>query len=115
MRAQCLPPVRPQVVLAPTREIAIQHRDVIMSIGRHIEGLHAAVFIGGTAVSTDRDLLRSRNCQVAVGTPGRLYELIVVRESRTRDLCLAPKRHRKWVAGYGWLAGWLPPCSRSAS
>ena len=38
------------VVLAPTREIAVQISDVISAIGAHCEGLRAEVFIGGIPV-----------------------------------------------------------------
>eukprot|EP00941_MAST-03F_sp_MAST-3F-sp1_P002850 g2850.t1 len=67
---------RPQVlVVAPTREIAIQIHDVARSIGRFIPNLGVHFFIGGMPVSNDRKHLSS-GCHIAIGTPGRLCELI---------------------------------------
>jgi len=62
------------VVLAPTREIAVQISDVISAIGAHCEGLRAEVFIGGIAITRDRE--RARSCNVVVGTPGRVCALL---------------------------------------
>ncbi len=46
---------KPQaLIVAPTREIAIQIRDVLMAVGRHLEGLRCVAFIGGLPVSTAR-------------------------------------------------------------
>uniref|UniRef100_A0AAY4B9H9 RNA helicase n=1 Tax=Denticeps clupeoides TaxID=299321 RepID=A0AAY4B9H9_9TELE len=62
------------LVLAPTREIAVQIHSVIMAIGSAIEGLECHVFIGGTPVSQDK--VRLKKCQIAVGSPGRIKQLI---------------------------------------
>lgn len=55
-------------MLAPTREIAVQIKDVVCSIGRHMEGLQVHVFIGGLSVEEDKRALK--RCHVAIGTPG---------------------------------------------
>ncbi|GAB5372456.1 hypothetical protein AAMO2058_001667000 [Amorphochlora amoebiformis] len=62
------------MVVAPTREIAVQIRDVIVTIGQYMEGLSCNFFIGGLPVDTDKKRLRST--QVVVGTPGRLVSLV---------------------------------------
>lgn len=56
------------LILAPTREIAIQIQDVIQAIGCAIEGLKCHAFIGGTIFGQDRQNLKK--CHIAVGTPG---------------------------------------------
>ncbi|XP_041952879.1 probable ATP-dependent RNA helicase DDX20 [Alosa sapidissima] len=67
----------PQVlVLAPTREIAVQIHSVVMAIGSAIEGLECHVFIGGTPVSQDK--IRLKKCHIAVGSPGRIKQLIEI-------------------------------------
>ncbi|KAK1152623.1 putative ATP-dependent RNA helicase DDX20 [Acipenser oxyrinchus oxyrinchus] len=67
-------PATQVLVLAPTREIAVQIHSVITAIGIEIEGLQCHVFIGGTPVSLDRT--RLKKCHIAVGSPGRVKQLI---------------------------------------
>ncbi|KAG9270830.1 putative ATP-dependent RNA helicase DDX20 [Astyanax mexicanus] len=62
------------LVLAPTREIAVQIHSVVMSIGSAMEGLECHVFIGGRPVSQDK--LRLKKCHIAIGSPGRIKQLI---------------------------------------
>lgn len=56
------------LVLAPTREIAVQIHAVVMAIGSAMEGLECHVFIGGRPVSQDK--LRLKKCHIAIGSPG---------------------------------------------
>lgn len=62
------------LILAPTREIAVQIHSVITSIGIKMEGLECHVFIGGTPLSQDKTKLKK--CHIAVGSPGRIKQLI---------------------------------------
>ncbi|KGL78737.1 putative ATP-dependent RNA helicase DDX20, partial [Tinamus guttatus] len=62
------------LILAPTREIAVQIHAVIMAIGIKMEGLECHVFIGGTPLSQDK--VRLKKCHIAVGSPGRIKQLI---------------------------------------
>ncbi|XP_069798060.1 probable ATP-dependent RNA helicase DDX20 [Narcine bancroftii] len=62
------------LVLAPTREIAVQIHSVITAIGIKMEGLECHVFIGGTPLSLDK--VRLKKCHIAVGSPGRIKQLI---------------------------------------
>ena len=59
------------LVLAPTREIAVQIRDVMCSIGRHLKGLQAHVFIGGMPLEDDKK--RLKHCHIGIGTPGEMF------------------------------------------
>ena len=67
-------PVPQAVVLAPTREIAVQIGHVFSAIGSHCAGLALEVLIGGMAIQRDRE--RVRCCNVVVGTPGRVCALL---------------------------------------
>ncbi|XP_071784102.1 uncharacterized protein [Asterias amurensis] len=62
------------LVLTPTREIATQVQGVIQAIGGCLQGLRCHTFIGGTLFGPDRQKLKK--CHVAVGTPGRVKQLI---------------------------------------
>uniref|UniRef100_A0A8D0BKF3 Probable ATP-dependent RNA helicase DDX20 n=1 Tax=Salvator merianae TaxID=96440 RepID=A0A8D0BKF3_SALMN len=67
-------PVTQILILAPTREIAVQIHAVITTIGTKMEGLECHVFIGGTPLIQDK--IRLRKCHIAVGSPGRIKQLI---------------------------------------
>ena len=62
------------LILAPTREIAVQISEVFSSVGSEIKGLKVQVFIGGIPIDNDKKKLN--NCHVAVGAPGRIRHLI---------------------------------------
>ncbi|KAK7867345.1 hypothetical protein R5R35_001120 [Gryllus longicercus] len=62
------------LVLAPTREIAVQIQQVFCSLGRPIKGLNVKTFIGGFPVADD--LTNLIGCHIAVGAPGRVKFLI---------------------------------------
>ncbi|CAJ0766919.1 2277_t:CDS:10 [Entrophospora sp. SA101] len=60
--------------LTPTREIAIQIKEVICNIGKYIEGLTCNVFIGGIPV--EEDFPKLKKCHIAIGSPGRIDLLL---------------------------------------
>nr|CAD7398066.1 unnamed protein product [Timema cristinae] len=62
------------LVLAPTREIAVQITHVIRDIGQCIKGLKVESFIGG--LPYHEDVKKAEGCQIAVGAPGRIKHLI---------------------------------------
>ncbi|CAG8653710.1 6349_t:CDS:2, partial [Paraglomus occultum] len=77
----------PQVlIIAPTREIAVQTQDVILSIGRFMKKLKCHVFIGGFSVEDDWKKLE--RCQIVVGTPGRLEFLLSQKKMPIKSLRL---------------------------
>ncbi|XP_037085582.1 probable ATP-dependent RNA helicase DDX20 [Pollicipes pollicipes] len=62
------------LVLAPTREVAVQVAQVVAAIGSHVPGLAVHTLIGGLPLA--QDVANLRRCQVAVGTPGRVRQLV---------------------------------------
>jgi translation initiation factor 4A len=69
------------LILAPTRELALQIKNVITSIGLYLKvTVHAS--IGGTSMQDDIEAFRS-GVQVVVGTPGRVYDMIERRFFKT--------------------------------
>ncbi|XP_071448043.1 ATP-dependent RNA helicase DDX24 isoform X2 [Hetaerina americana] len=62
------------LVLAPTRELAIQVYRHLMAAGKYT-GIKMAVLVGGMAQQKQERMLR-RCPEVVVATPGRLWELI---------------------------------------
>ncbi|BCG65944.1 MAG: ATP-dependent RNA helicase DeaD [Methyloprofundus sp.] len=64
----------PQVlVLAPTRELAIQVAEAFQTYAKHIKGFHVAPIYGGQDYSGQLRMLR-RGAHVVVGTPGRVMD-----------------------------------------
>ncbi|XP_052214029.1 uncharacterized protein LOC127832554 isoform X1 [Dreissena polymorpha] len=62
------------LVLAPTREIAVQIWEVMTGLGSAMKGLECHTFIGGMPLHEDR--MKLKKCHIAVGTPGRIKQLI---------------------------------------
>ena len=63
------------LVVAPTRELAIQVAEAVTEFGQQIRGLEVATVYGGSAFGPQIKALRG-GAQVVVGTPGRLLDLL---------------------------------------
>lgn len=61
------------LVLAPTRELALQVSEAFQSYAKHIRGFHVLPIYGGQSYSLQLKQLR-RGPQVIVGTPGRILD-----------------------------------------
>ena len=69
-----LTPGAPQaLVLAPTRELAIQVAEAFQRYATHLPGFHVLPIYGGQAYGPQLSALR-RGVQVVVGTPGRIID-----------------------------------------
>jgi len=72
--------VRPQpkatraLILAPTRELAVQIETSLKTYGRHL-GLRSAVILGGVSQNAQINAMRN-GVDILVSTPGRLLDLI---------------------------------------
>ncbi|MBY4677690.1 DEAD/DEAH box helicase [Marinobacterium arenosum] len=65
---------QPQLlVLAPTRELAIQVAEAFQTYTRHMKGVHILPIYGGQSYDTQLRQLK-RGVQVVVGTPGRVMD-----------------------------------------
>ncbi len=71
------------LVLAPTRELAIQVAEAMQSYARHLKGFHVMPIYGGQSIDIQLRQLR-RGAHVVVGTPGRVMDHL-----RRRTLKLA--------------------------
>ena len=61
------------LVLTPTRELAIQVAEAMMSYARHMPGFHVLPVYGGQDIETQLRALR-RGVHAVVGTPGRIQD-----------------------------------------
>ncbi|MFZ1946331.1 MAG: DEAD/DEAH box helicase [bacterium] len=72
------------LVLAPTRELAIQIRDHLKPFAQGV-GMGTGVFIGGESIVPQIASLK-KNPRILVGTPGRLIDLLTQRLLRLDDV-----------------------------
>ena len=63
------------LVLAPTRELALQIHDSILQYGKYLPELRSAVVFGGVKINPQMMKLRG-GVDILVATPGRLLDLI---------------------------------------
>jgi len=61
------------LVLAPTRELALQVAEAMQTYARFLPGFHVLPIYGGQGMGTQLSRLR-RGVQVVVGTPGRIMD-----------------------------------------
>lgn len=64
------------LVIAPTRELAEQIHSVILKFTEYHSTIKSVLLIGGTGVQESIQHLSSTQPQIAVGTPGRIMDLI---------------------------------------
>ena len=65
---------RKVLVLAPTRELAVQIEGEAEKLGKYID-VKCGAFYGGVSYGPQVDMLRN-NVQVLIGTPGRIIDLV---------------------------------------
>tara|TARA_R110000868_G_scaffold304437_9_gene565089 strand:+ start:3858 stop:5651 length:1794 start_codon:yes stop_codon:yes gene_type:complete len=63
------------LILSPTRELAIQIAKDMKSFAKKVKGLTTVAVYGGANITTQIRALNN-GCQVVVGTPGRMLDLI---------------------------------------
>ena len=62
------------LIIAPTRELALQIYNVVSDLSLHMDITHACI-IGGTSIRDNIEIL-SKKPQIVIGTSGRLYDMI---------------------------------------
>ncbi|MEQ9308734.1 MAG: DEAD/DEAH box helicase [Balneolaceae bacterium] len=73
------------LILSPTRELAIQIAKDMKSFAKKVKGLTTVAVYGGANISTQIRALNN-GCQVVVGTPGRMLDLIKRRKLDVRNV-----------------------------
>lgn len=75
------------LIMAPTRELAIQIIGVLDSLATFIEGFKSKLLIGGTSMDKDiKDI--EQKPHVIVGTPGRVHDMIRRKKINAKTLKL---------------------------
>lgn len=72
------------LIMAPTRELALQIQKVVLSLAAYMDiTVHAC--IGGTSIVDDIKALEA-GAQIVVGTPGRVYDMVERGTFKTSDV-----------------------------
>jgi ATP-dependent RNA helicase DeaD len=105
---------KPQLmVLAPTRELAMQVAEAIESFGKNMKGLRVATLYGGQSYGPQFQQLE-RGAQVVVGTPGRLMDHLRRKSLKLGDLrvCVLDEADEMLNMGFlediQWILDHLP-------
>ncbi len=64
------------ILLAHTRELSIQTKGVIDSLGSFIDNYKSELLIGGTSTDETIKALQENKPQIIVGCPGRIYDML---------------------------------------
>eukprot|EP01132_Coremiostelium_polycephalum_P005819 gene5819-7243_t len=107
------------LIIAPTREIAVQIKDVVNTIGRYCTRVRAGAFIGGlggtgggSKKNEEIDDTIGHNVsgkQIIVGTPGRIKSMIENLELRTDDigLMILDEADKLLDASFSKIINWI--------
>jgi len=111
---------KPQMmVLAPTRELAIQVAEAIESFSKNIKGLRVATLYGGQSYGPQFQQLE-RGAQVVVGTPGRLMDHLRRKSLKLNNLsfCVLDEADEMLNMGFlediEWILEHLPESTQMA-
>jgi ATP-dependent RNA helicase RhlB len=81
-----IPRGKKALIIAPTRELAVQIEGEARLLGRHL-GFHVGCFYGGVGYNGQLALLK-RGVDVLIGTPGRLLDLSERGSLKLKDVAL---------------------------
>jgi superfamily II DNA/RNA helicase len=73
------------MIVSPTRELSIQTKNVLDSIGKMFPELCTQLLIGGTSTDQDIQLLRDKIPHVVIGCPGRIFDMLKRKRLAVKD------------------------------
>lgn len=76
------------IVLAHTRELALQIHHEFARFSKHFQGVNTCAFFGGVPYEQDVQKLKEMKPVIVVGTPGRLLAMV-----RNKDINLSEVAH----------------------
>lgn len=74
------------MIISPTRELSMQTKSVIDSLGNFIKNLKTQLLVGGSSIDDDIQQLNSNPPHVVIGCPGRIHDMIRRRKLTTNSL-----------------------------
>ena len=76
------------LIMAPTRELAMQIIEVIKALGNHDENLTTQLLVGGTSIDEDIYNLKNNTPHIIVGCPGRVHDMMKRSHIKNTDIKL---------------------------
>ena len=76
------------LIMAPTRELAMQILEVIKALGDHDEKLITQLLVGGTSLDEDIYNLKNNTPHIIVGCPGRVHDMMKRNHIKNKDIKL---------------------------
>ena len=76
------------MILSPTRELSIQTKSVIDTIGRLFPTLCTQLLIGGTSTDENVQMLREKTPHIVIGCPGRIHDMLKRKRLAVKDFKL---------------------------
>ncbi|TWW81609.1 eukaryotic initiation factor 4A-I-like [Takifugu flavidus] len=86
------------IILAPTRELAHQIQKVVLSLGDYM-GVCCHACVGGTSFCQEIDTLKSLSPHIIVGTPGRVFDMLMCRVIFPRAIQMLVLDEADWMLG----------------
>ncbi|XP_067929524.1 ATP-dependent RNA helicase DDX55-like [Watersipora subatra] len=65
------------LIVSPTRELATQISQVVDEFLKDMPQFTKGLFIGGSSLTEDLNLIQNEGCHIMIGTPGRLEEILM--------------------------------------
>ena len=102
------------IVLAPTRELAVQIKKDADQIGAYT-GLNSLAIYGGVSMEHQRNLLENAPIDIIIGTPGRIIDLYKQKIIRLKNIevCVLDEADRMFDLGFiddvRYLLRQMPP------
>ncbi|PIE81884.1 MAG: RNA helicase [Cardiobacteriales bacterium] len=102
------------IVIAPTRELAIQIKKDANIIGAYT-GLNSLAIYGGVSIEHQKDLFKAANIDIVIGTPGRIIDLYKQKILRLKNIevCVLDEADRMFDLGFiddvRYLLKQMPP------
>ena len=104
------------IVLAPTRELAVQIKKDADQIGAYT-GLNSLAIYGGVSMEHQRNLLENAPIDIIIGTPGRIIDLYKQKIIRLKNIevCVLDEADRMFDLGFiddvRYLLRQMPPAN----
>ena len=74
------------MIISPTRELSLQTKEVVDSLGGMFKKLKTHLLIGGTSIDEDTRILIDTPPHVVIGCPGRIHDMLKRNKLKARDL-----------------------------
>ena len=76
------------MIISPTRELSIQTKNVLDTLGNLFPELSTQLLIGGTSTDDNIRMIRENTPHVVIGCPGRIHDFLKRKKLNTKDFSI---------------------------